>query len=482
MSTFDLHAAARRAMRESGFPIEFPPDALQEAQHASASLDHDGARDLRGLLWSSIDNPDSRDLDQIEFVEALPDGSSRLLVGIADVDAFAPIASPLDRAAGERTTTVYTGIESFPMIPRTLSEGVTSLWDDQDRLAVVTELHVGPDGDVLETGVYRAWVRNRAKLAYEEIGAWLDNPGAPVPSSVQEVPGLDAQLRVQDAVSMRLRKVRLAAGALEFDTIEARPVMEDGRVVDLAVTQRGRARYLIENFMVAANTAVSGFLRSHGLPSIQRIVRRPARWERIVELARAAGEDLPGEPDASALSEFLNRRKKADPDHFPDLSLSIVKLLGPGEYAVIPPDGDLGEHFGLAVFGYTHSTAPNRRYIDLVTQRLLKAACAGAPTPYSLDELRAIAAHCNERAGAAQRVERIVRKSAAAVLLHGRVGETFKAIVTGVKAQGTYVRVLSPPVEGRVMHGERGLDVGDRVNVRLTGVDPERGFIDFERV
>ncbi|BDI34433.1 ribonuclease II [Capsulimonas corticalis] len=480
MSTFDLHAAARRAMLGAGFPIEFAPATLEQAQHP-ASVDDDGARDLRGLLWSSIDNPDSRDLDQVEVAEAQSDGSVRLMVGIADVDAFAPLGSPLDRAAAERTTTVYTGVENFPMLPRDLSEGATSLWDGQDRLAMVTELHVGPDGNVLESGIYRAWVRSRAKLSYDSVGAWLE--GAPlVPEAIAATPGLAAQLRTQDAVSMHLRKVRLSAGALEFDTIEARPVLENGRVVDLAVTPRGHARYLIENFMVAANTAVSGFLQSHSFPSIQRIVRRPARWERIVELARPLGEALPAEPDAVALSGFLTRRKAADPDHFPDLCLSVVKLLGPGEYTVVPAGGDLGEHFGLAVYGYTHSTAPNRRYIDLVTQRLLKAACIDAPCPYSLDELTAIAAHCNERASAAQRVERILRKSAAAVLLHGRIGETFTAIVTGVKAQGTYVRLVAPPVEGRIMHGERGLDVGDRVHVRLTNVDPEQGFIDFERV
>jgi exoribonuclease-2 len=472
----DLNATARRIVAAAGFPTAF-----RHAEEVTTAAIDTVATDLRGLVWSSIDNAESRDLDQVEAAEAHPDGTVRVMVGIADVDAYVPKGSPLDLAAAERMTSVYTGAGNFPMLPESLSENLTSLLPTEDRPAVITELIVGPDGGVLDRSVYRATLRNRAKLAYETTGAWLEDGGA-MPSEAASTPGLEVQLRIQDIVSAQLRTVRQAAGALDFETIEARPVIENGRIVGLTVPRRSRARFLIENFMIAANTAVSGFLQAHGFPSIQRIVRRPQRWDRIVDIARTAGDDLPPTPDAVALAGFLARRRKADPTHFADLSLSIVKLLGPGEYAVVAAGDDLGEHFGLAVYGYTHSTAPNRRYVDLITQRLLKAACCGAPCPYSVDDLRAIADRANERAQAARKIERTMRKIIAAVMMQPHIGETFAAIVTGAKPSGTYVRVLNPPVEGRVMRGERGLDVGDRVNVKLIGVDTEAGFVDFERV
>jgi exoribonuclease-2 len=483
----DLGRLARKAMLEGGFAPDLPPDAAKEAAQLKAG---DGAsksgsplpglRDLRSLLWSSIDNPESQDLDQVEYAERAATGEIRLRIGIADVDACVPKDSALDRHARENTTSVYTGVAVFPMLPVTISEGVTSLLESQDRTAVIIELDVSEDGSIRGNDVYPALIRNHAKLVYERVGEWLEQ-GGPSPEEIGRVAGLEDQLRLQDEAAERLHAERLRQGALDFETIEARPVMEHGRIVDLAVPHKNRARLLIENLMIAANTAMATLLQAKGRPAIRRVVREPERWPRIVEVAGRTGDRLPDQPDAQALAHFLARRKAVDPMGFPDLSLSIVKLLGPGEYAVVTPNQEGGGHFGLAVQHYTHSTAPNRRYPDLVTQRLLKAVQAGAPSPYTVEELGELAGHCTERESAARKVERRMRKAAAAVLLSDRVGEVFEAVVTGASPKGTYVRVLAPPVEGRVMRGERGLDVGDRVRVRLLDTDPERGFIDFAR-
>jgi exoribonuclease-2 len=402
----------------------------------------------------------------------------RLLVAIADVDAVVPRGSPMDLDAAVNATSVYAGIETFPMLPRVVSEGLTSLLEGADRLAVVVEILVLPNGTVEGYDVFRAAVCNHAKLAYEEVGAWLE--GGTPPNAFATVPGLEAQLTLHHEAARRLKAERLRAGALEFETIEARPVARDGRVVDLAVVHKNLARDLIEDFMIAANVSIARFLEAHGSSGIRRVVREPERWRRIVDIAHTFGDTLPDAPDSRALADFLARRRAADPLRFPDLSLSVVKLLGPGEYALDRPGHDPGGHFGLAAQDYTHATAPNRRYADLVTQRLVKAVLVDAPAPYTDDELTAIAAHCTEREDAARAVERTARKTAAAVLLADHVGETYDAIVTGVAKKGTFVRLVSPAAEGRVVRGETGMDVGEQVRVRLLSVDAAKGFIDFE--
>ena len=474
----DMVQVARRVLQENGFAPDFPPN-LEASIPTRDPVEN--ARDLRDLPWSSIDNEESRDLDQIEVAEKLPDGTIRVLVGIADVDAIVPKGSPIDVAAAVNTTSLYTGVHTFPMLPLVLSTGRTSLLEDgHERLAVITEFVVRGDGtlDDSKTAIYVARVSNRAKLVYERVGAWLEGAGEP-PHGGQAIAD---QLKLQDDVACRLRALRHKHGALDLETIEANPVMKDGHVVDLEVQHKNRARQLIEDLMIAANGATARFLENHGLSAIRRVVSRPKRWDRIVELAKTFGVDLPAEPDAKALSEFLEARHTADPTRFADVSLSIVKLLGPGEYAVQrASDPELG-HFGLAVEDYAHSTAPNRRYPDLITQRLLKAAAAKAPPPYTDDELVAVAAHCTERENAARKVERTMRKVAAAQLLSSRIGDSFDAIVTGASDKGVFVRLLSPPAEGRVMRGERGLDVGDSVRVKLISTEPSRGFIDFARV
>jgi Exoribonuclease R len=478
-----LRSLARRAMIDAGFAPDVSAAAIAEARAvAPAQTTGDAAPspvDLTSMLWSSIDNIESRDLDQIEFVESLADGGARLLIGIADVDAFAPQDSAIDDFAAQNTTSVYTGIETFPMLPEQLSTGLTSLLGHAERLAVIIELEVNEDGSLRSSKVYRARVRNQAQLDYESIGAWLEG-GGPVPKKVAAVAGLEEQLRLQDLLAQRLAELRRQHGALDFETIEATPVTHNDAVVGLTVRPKNRARTMIENFMVTANQAMAAYLHANGLPAIQRVVKTPARWPRIVEIARGLGDDLPAEPDARALADFLARQKAADAEHFPDLSLSIVKLLGAGEYAVVRPDEKSEGHFGLAANDYTHSTAPNRRFVDLITQRLLKAGLINASEPYSEARLTEIADHCTERQSAARKVERMMRKVIAAALLKDRIGDSFDAIVTGASAKGTFVRLITPPAEGRVVRGEHGMDVGDRVRVRLISTNIEKGFIDFE--
>ena len=438
------------------------------------------ARDLRSLLWCSIDNDDSRDLDQLSVAEALPDGAVKVMVAIADVDAVVPKGSPVDRHAETNTTSVYTPAVIFPMLPERFSTDLTSLNEHEDRLAVVIELTVAPDGSILQSDVYGALVRNQAKLAYNAVDAWLTGRG-PLPPAAAAVRGMDAQLRMQDGVAQALDAVRHQRGALQFQTLEVRPTFDGDTLSDLYVETPNRAKSLIENLMVAANGVVARFLDARGFPSIRRVVRAPERWDRIVALASQTGDRLPPNPDAAALSAFLLKRRQADPLRFPDLSLTIIRLLGSGEYVVDPPGAEPPGHFGLAVKDYTHSTAPNRRYPDLVTQRLVKAALAGAAPPYSVADLEGLAAHCTRQEDAANKVERQVRKAAAAMVIAPRLGERFDAVVTGASGKGTWVRVLTPPVEGRLVRGEAGLDVGDEVRVQLSRVDVDRGFIDFVR-
>ncbi|HZI94082.1 MAG TPA: RNB domain-containing ribonuclease [Patescibacteria group bacterium] len=476
----DLKAIARQAMVDRGLLPDFSPAVLAETAGQAEPETGGGAdvRDLRDLLWVSIDNDDSRDLDQLSFAEPAGPGSTRVLVAVADVDVLVAKGSAIDDHARHNTTSVYTAAEIFPMLPTTLSTDRTSLGEDALRAAMVVEMLVSQDGTVAKSDVYRATVLNHAKLAYNSVALWLDG-GGPPPGRVATVPGLEAQLRLQEAAAQLMRSVRHQHGALSLETVEPRAVFDGDRLSELRPEQKNRAKELIEDLMIAANGVTARFLESRGLPSLRRVLRSPERWERIVQLARDRHESLPDTPDAAALEAFLSKRRQADPDTFPDLSLSVVKLMGRGEYVVELPGESSPGHFGLAVQDYTHSTAPNRRFPDLVTQRLLKAALATRPAPYGREELDELARHCTTQEDNANRVERQVSKSAAALLLESRIGERFEGIVTGASVKGTWVRIFSPPVEGRVVRGFEGLDVGEKISVELVASNVERGFIDF---
>jgi VacB/RNase II family 3'-5' exoribonuclease len=475
-----LREIARRAMRQRGFEPDFPPAVLAETSALTqpAARPDGPVEDLRSLAWVSIDNDDSRDLDQLSVAEELGDGSVRLLVAVADVDAAVHRGNAIDERARKNTTSVYTPAQVFPMLPERLSTDLTSLNADEDRLAIVVSLTVRRDGAVADPAVSRALVRNKAQLAYDSVAAWLDGK-ASAPPAVATSNEIERQLRLQDGVAEAMKERREERGALALAPTESRVVFDGDLLADLRPEEENRAKEMIEDFMIAANTATARFLEARGFASLRRILRVPARWDRIVALARELGEALPETPSARALQAFLLKRRAADPVRFPDLSLSVVKLLGSGEYGVEVPGRPTEGHFGLAVKDYTHSTAPNRRYPDLVTQRLVKAALAGAPCPYSVEDLEALARHCTEQEDDAAKIERQVKKSAAAMLLASRQGERFDAIVTGASPKGTWVRVFRPPVEGRVVRGEAGLDVGERVWVELLDTDVERGFIDF---
>jgi VacB/RNase II family 3'-5' exoribonuclease len=478
-----LQNIAHRVMIERGLVPDFPAQALAELDGVRGPATHteDSTRDLRDLLWCSIDNDDSRDLDQLTVAAALPNGAVKVLVAISDVDALVKQRSALDEHARQNTTSVYTVAEAFPMLPEKLSFDLTSLTLDSDRLAVVVEMIVAADGSLQGSDIYGATVRNRAKLAYNSLADWLEGQG-PLPQEIGTVNGLEENLRLQDSVAQRLKAVRHTHGALDLETIEARPIFVDDELKGLETEQQNRAKDLIADFMIAANGVAARYLASRRYPSVRRVVRTPTRWDRIIDLAAERGSTLPKEPDSKALEQFLVSARAADPLRFPDLSLSVIKLLGAGEYVVqLPGDGAAG-HFGLAVKDYAHSTAPNRRFPDVITQRLLKAAMAGRPSPYADDELEALAKHCTEAEDAAKKVERQVGKSAAAMLLESRIGERFDAIVTGASDKGTWVRIVGSPIEGRLEHGFEGVDVGLTLRVQLTRTDVERGYIDFKRV
>ncbi|HVO35086.1 MAG TPA: RNB domain-containing ribonuclease [Gemmatimonadales bacterium] len=478
-----LRRIARRVMLERGLAPSFPPEALTELDGivGPAARPDGPTRDLRSLLWCSIDNDDSRDLDQVTVAEALPSGGAKVLVAIADVDALVKKGSALDEHARLNTTSVYTAAETFPMLPEKLSTDLTSLNRESDRLAVVIEMVFAGDGSLQGSDLYRATVRNHAKLAYNAVAGWLDGK-ATTPTEIGAVSGLDENLRLQDRVAVKLKALRHDHGALDLETIEARPVFDGDALKAMEPDTKNRAKGIIEDFMIAANGVSARYLASKQLPSLRRVVRVPKRWDRIVGLAAERGFTLPKEPDPKALDRFLVAAKASDPLRFSDLSLSVIKLLGPGEYVVGQPGGDVPGHFGLAVEDYAHSTAPNRRYPDLITQRLLKAAAAGGALPYGTVELETLAEHCTKAEDAAKKVERQVAKSAAAILLQARIGEQFDAIVTGASQKGTWVRILQPPVEGRLVSGLEGVDVGHRLRVQLVRTDVERGFIDFKRV
>ena len=477
-----LKSLAHDAMLQHGLLPVFSLAAIAEAnQITRAATSNNKVRDLRDLLWASIDNDDSRDLDQLTVAEPATAGAVKILVAIADVDALVQKDSAIDKHAGTNTTSVYTAAKIFPMLPENLSTDLTSMGEGQERLAVVMEMVVDSAGTVTEQDVYRALILNRAKLAYNSVAAWFEGT-APMPSKLAAVPGLDEQLRIQDRVAQVLKRVRHAHGALRLETLGVRAVFEDGALANLLPDRKNRAKELIEDFMIAANGVSAKYLQKKGFPALRRVLHTPKRWERIVALAAELGESLPLMPDAAALDAFLTNRRQVDPLNFPDLSLAVVKLLGSGEYAIDIPGQTSEGHFGLAVKDYTHSTAPNRRFPDLVTQRLLKAALNEQPSPYTNDQLISIARHCTVQEDNASKVERQVRKSAAALLLASRIGAQFDAIVTGASDKGVWVRISAPMTEGKVVHGFEGLDVGDRVRVELVDTDVARGFIDFVAV
>jgi VacB/RNase II family 3'-5' exoribonuclease len=481
-SHIDLQATAKEIMRQHGFEPDFPPAVQQQLAdlraHPPQIAFGKDVRDLRNLLWSSIDNDTSRDLDQIEVAERLPNSNVKIQVGIADVDAFVHKQSAIDQHAARETTTVYTGVRVFPMLPEELSTGKTSLLEKQDCLSVVTEFVVDADGNVTSSDVYRALVRNHAQLQYNSVGAWLEGAAA-APAKVAASADLQAQLRLQSEVAQKLKNHRLEAGALTLQTDEVSPLVLNEQVVDVVQQQKNYATELIEDFMIAANGVVARMLEK--VSSLRRVVKQPERWDRIVQLAAEHGEKLPAEPDSKALNELLVRRKAADPDHFADLSLTVIKLLGPGEYVLERPGDPSAGHFALAVQDYTHSTAPNRRFPDIVTQRLIKAMLAGQPNPYSDDELSAIAANCTAKGDAERKVEREMSKRLAAVAMQNRIGATFDAIVTGATPKGTFVRIQQPHVEGLLVQGGQGADVGDKLRVKLIRTDVQHGYIDFAR-
>ncbi|MDR3748111.1 MAG: RNB domain-containing ribonuclease [Acidobacteriota bacterium] len=481
---FDLQVMARQIMLEHGFEPDFPATVQQQVADIKerpplAACFSKDVRDLRDLLWSSIDNDTSRDLDQIEVAERLASGDVKVMVGIADVGTFVAKASPIDDHAAKETTTVYTGVRNFPMLPEELSTGASSLLENQDRLAVVTEFVVGEDGNVNSGTVYRALVRNKAQLMYNAVGGWLEGTVAP-PAKVSTSGELQEQLRLQNDAAQALKRQRFLHGALNIDTNEVLPVVLNQQVVDIIRQARNRATDLIEDFMIAANGVVARLLQN--VSSLRRIVKTPERWERIVQLAAAQGGTLPAQPDSKALNDFLLKRKAADPDHFADVSLAVIKLMGPGEYVLERPGDPEQGHFGLAVQDYTHSTAPNRRFADVVTQRLIRTFLAGTSGPYSDDELAGIARNCTLKEDAARKVEREMSKRLAAAAMSQRIGETFDAIVTGVTPRGTFVRVMHPPIEGLLAQGNPGLDVGDKLRAKLTRTDVQQGYIDFVRV
>jgi VacB/RNase II family 3'-5' exoribonuclease len=478
-----LQSIARRVMLERGLLPDFSAEALAELAtiEAPAVADNGPFRDLRDLLWASIDNDDSLDLDQLTVAEVLPGDKVKIMVAVADVDALVRNGSAIDNHASHNTTSVYTAAIIFPMLPDKLSTNLTSLNFNEDRPAIVIEMMVGADGSVKDSDIYRAYVRNHAKLTYNSVAVWLE--GGTVPETLAAVTGLSENLRIQNRVAQNMKAFRHVHGALDFETVEARPVFDGNEIRELKVEKRNRAKDLIEDFMIAANGVTARYLSSKKVPSLRRVVRVPKRWARIVELAKEHGFELSDTPDPEGLERFLMKEGADDPLRFPDLSLAIIKLLGAGEYiAELPGDTHTAGHFGLAVRDYTHSTAPNRRYPDLITQRMLKSAMNQQPPPYAISNLQTLAKHCTEAEDDAKKVERQIEKSAAAMLLESRIGDRFDAIVTGAAAKGTWVRLLNFPIEGRLLYGFEGVDVGHMIRVKLIHTDVNQGFIDFKRV
>ena len=477
-----LQKIARSAMLDKGFLIDFPAAAvtsLGSMTEQKVTLVKP-VRDLRDLPWCSIDNDDSEDLDQLSVAIKMPSGEIKILVAIADVDSIVSKNSAFEDHANHNTTSVYTSAQIFPMLPEKLSTNLTSLKLDADRAALVVEFVLADDGSIKDSDIYPAAVYNKAKLAYNSTNAWLE--GGEIPQAIQSVEGLDQNLQIQLRVAKKLKDLRYSNGALSLETIEARPVFQGDEVSRLEEEKMNEAKDIIQEFMICANSITARFLSAANLPSIRRVVRVPKRWDRIVELAAASKFKLPAEPDSKALDQFLLSAKSSNPAGFPDLSLSVIKLLGPGEYVLELPGENSAGHFGLAVKDYTHSTAPNRRYPDLITQRLLKSALYKTSVPYSSEELSVLASHCTLMEDGARKVERQIGKSTAALLMERSLGQQFDGLVTGVSDKGVWVRIFNPPIEGKVVSGFSGLDVGHRVRVQLVHTDVIRGFIDFKRI
>ena len=478
-----LEDIAQSAALKYGFNPFFDQAVERELKKIKAPLLNKKSKikDLRDLLWSSIDNIDSLDLDQLEYCEMRPNQEIHVKIAIADVEHFVRKGDAIDRHASQNATSLYTGLHTFPMLPSELSYDLTSLLPDEDRLAIVVEYNVKKDGQIKHGAVYRAWVRNKAKLVYENVGQWLQEEDQTREYSwlTEE---LKPQLRLQHTVALRLKAWRQAQGMLEFESIEPKPVIVEGKIVDLIGRQSTEAHEIIEEFMVSANQTIINFLVSHDASTIQRIVRTPERWGRIVEIAAELDFKLPLDPNALALREFLADRYQKSPQTFADLSLAIIKLIGRGEYEMVPAGKKSQGHFGLATGYYTHSTAPNRRYVDLIIQRLVKAILQESPVPYTRRELIEYAAWCTERDGAAKKLERFMRKVAAAILLQNKAGQEFEGIITGALPKGLFVRLYHPPAEGMIVKGGQGLDVGEKVLVRVLSTDPLKGFIDFQAI
>lgn len=478
-----LQRIARSAMQDKGFLIDFPSTVMTTLNSLQETIPKISGqvRDLRNLLWCSIDNDDSEDLDQLSVAIPMPSGEAKILVAVADVDSIVNKTSVFEDHANHNTTSVYTSALIFPMLPEKLSTDLTSLKFNADRSCIVVEYVVAVDGTIKNSDIYPAIVHNKAKLAYNSTSAWIEGNGK-MPDAIAAVPGLDQNLRLQNEAAKKLKTLRYRNGALNLETIEARPVFKGDNVSGLEEEKMNEAKDIIQEFMICANSVTARFLTSGNFPSIRRVVRVPKRWDRIVQLASEWKFQLPAQPDSTALDQLLLSVKSSDPDQFPDISLSIIKLLGSGEYVVDYPGEKSVGHFGLAIKDYTHSTAPNRRYPDLITQRLLKAALYKNPIPYTNIELEELAGHCTDMEDGARKVERQVEKSTAALLLAGSIGRQYDGIVTGASDKGTWVRVFNPPVEGKVVSGFDGLDVGDRVRVQLMHTDINRGFIDFKRI
>ena len=479
----DLSRIAVIVMKEKGLEPDFSKeihDQLSEIN--SPGIDDDPKiQDLTHLLWCSLDNDDSRDLDQLTTCTEISNGSYKIFIAIADVDVLIKKNTPIDEHAQLNTASVYTSARIFPMLPEKLSTNLTSLNFNEPRLALVTEIVIGSTGDVQGSTIYRAKVLNKAKLAYDAVSDWIIG-NSPVPLAISSVPGMDLQITNQDQIAQKLRAKRHEAGSLQLEIFQPKAIFEGERIIGIAEQEHNRGRQLIEEFMIATNESTAHFLQKKGIPSLRRIVRSPDRWLRIVELAKQYGEALPNDPDSKALSEFLAKRHLADPLRFPDLSLIVVKLMGPGEYVLERPGADPIGHFGLAVQDYMHSTAPNRRYPDLITLRMLKHAIANQPSPYDNQELYSLAVHCTTQEDAIRKVERRVRKSEAALFLEPYIGKDFDGVITGITPNYGWVRIFNPPAEGMLLKLPRDAAIGNKLRVKLVSTDVELGHINFMKL
>jgi VacB/RNase II family 3'-5' exoribonuclease len=475
---YNLELLAKQVMIQKGLEPEFSKEALQQLQtiHTPASIPK-RMEDLRSLPWCSIDNENSLDLDQLTFAKE-ENGTTTLFIAIADVDALVPANSAIDLHAQINATSVYTPAKLFPMLPEKLSFHLTSFVEEEDRLSLTIKINIDKRGKMEEFSLFPAIVRNPAKLSFEAVGAWLEGK-ATIPEKIKKVSGLEQSLLCQHKASQLLQARRHSLGALTLFPSEMEAKITQDKKIVLLSPIHNDAHQLIESFMIAANFAITNYLKNSHIPRLCRIVQKPKRWERIVQIAASFDFLLPQEPEGKALEEFLLLRKSKDPSTFQDLSLVIVKLLGRGENVVCEPNNPDQGHFGLALSAYTHSTAPNRRFVDLISLRQCKAHLKATSNPYSFKQLQQLASHCTQQEDAALKVERQMNKAVAALFLSPMIGASFEGIVTGASEKGTWARIFSPPVEGRIIRGFEKLDVGDRVVVQLESVDVPKGYINF---